>query len=454
MQNQKSFFQKNKKILIILFLAILSFSLLVYFLFFNQKTDTNGNKINNLPSFNFSFNNLFNSNNNTDLNDNLDNQNASSSEETEDYLEDYYFEGLIKVWNDPVAGYNYYTKPYKYTYQDETGKEITTTLTKTILQFVDSKTGHLYEKDLSEPTSTPYQVSVQSYPNIARAYFLNEEKGGKGRVFMQYLENNIIKTITATIPNYYGSPANLLNVANLPNNIKYITVSPDQTKLVYLIQKNKTINDYTDIYSDWYYISNLDQTYGSRVYTSDLAYFKLIVLNDGQIYAYNTDTSLEMGSLYKLNMNSSVSSLELIYGEHSGMFFQINDNNLLVSITTANNTQLYTKTFTGQAFTDNNLSKLSINTLANKCAQTKDLTICGVPKELSNYEYGLPDAWYQGMTTFDDNLYVVNSDYPQGQLLFDLKLDGDNTETIDAKNLQINDSQTHLAFLNKNDGSL
>ncbi len=245
--NKKSFLKKNKKIVLILIFAILIFGLLFYFLIVKKNQfDQNGNKINSLPTFNFSFKNLF-----SDSNNNSNNVTSTSSSANQGIdISGFYFEGLLKIWDKPVAGYNYYLKPYSYTYTDETGKEITTTLNKTILEFVDSETGYVYEKDLSNPTSTPYQVTKQSYPNIARAYFLNDKGGGKGRVFMQYFDNNTIKTISGTIPNYYNSPANLLNLINLPDNIKNIAVSNDNTKLAYIVTKNKTTNDNLDSYTN------------------------------------------------------------------------------------------------------------------------------------------------------------------------------------------------------------
>lgn len=58
------------------------------------------------------------------------------------------------------------------------------------------------------------------------------------------------------------------------------------------------------------------------------------------------------------------------------------------------------------------------------------------------------------MTTFDDNLYVVNNNYINGQLLYDFKNDGGLSENIDGKDLKINNQKTHLTFINKNDSSL
>lgn len=455
----KSFFKKNLKQIIILIISLLIFIFLIFFLFFNKnKVDSNGNKINSLPSFNFSFSDLFKPNNNSDIDNN--NNSSTTATSSEQYIStNYYFEGLIKVWDDPVAGYNYYTKPYQYTYQDENGEEKTTTLTKTILQFVDSKTGYIYEKDLSDPTSTPSQVSKQSYPDIVRAYFLNDKAGGKGRVFLQYIDGEIIKTVSATIPDYYNSPANLLNIVQLPNNIKNIAVSNDNTKLAYVVVKNKNTNGFNDVSSDWYYIDNLDNLYGKKIYSSEFTYWKLIPLNNGEIYAFTTDTYSQNNTLYKVNYsNSSLSTLTIVYGDHNGMNFLINQDNLLVSIATVNGTKLYQTNFPKETLVDTDLSNLSFQTLANKCNQNdtggENLIICSVPKEISNYEYGLPDAWYQGMTTFDDNLYVVNNNYINGQLLYDFKNDGGLSENIDGKDLKINNQKTHLTFINKNDSSL
>jgi hypothetical protein len=110
--------------------------------------------------------------------------------------------------------------------------------------------------------------------------------------------------------------------------------------------------------------------------------------------------------------------------------------------------------FLGANFSDNNLSSLNFNTLSDKCAVLASLQICSVPKEIKNYDTGLPDAWYQGFTSWNDDLYVVNENYSYGEKLFDFKIDGEVYDTIDSKDLKINSLLTHLLFINKNDGSL
>lgn len=453
-RESKSFFKKYKKEIIIITLAVLMFGLLVYFLFFNKKeninTDNSGNP--GLPTFSFS--NLFNSIFGSNTENNSPNENNDSGN-----LGEYYIEKLIKIWDRPVAGYGFYIKKNPYSYENEYGDIVKGEEDNPFIQFVDSETGYIYEKDLSEPLSLPVQVTDKSFPNTVRAYFMNDKNGGKGRVFIQYEENNNIKTITASIPEYFGSTANLLNIASLPDNIKFITTSPDSKKLLYIVTKNKTTNDFSDFYTDWYYINDINNTYGNKIYTSPLFYWKASLLNDGTIYPFTIPTYFESNNLYKLSFSSSsLGVLKQIYGNHNGMFFNINDNNILVSIMTGDGIKLYKKSFTDKSFTDYDLISLNFNTLGDKCAQYDskvDTTIiCSVPKTIKTYEYGLPDGWYQGMTSWDDNLYIVNDEYTFGQLLFDIHSDSDYQDIIDGRNLNINNLKTHLAFINKNDGSL
>lgn len=452
---QKTFFQKYKKEIIIASISLVIFITAIYFIFLrntnNLNTGTGSLASNNKSGFSFgSLLDIFNNNNNAGTNNvdinNLNNNNYS----------DYYVEGLMKVWSRPVAGYGYYYKQYKYTYNDENGEEKTDTGTKAILQFVDSDTGYIYEKDLSAPTSSPIQITDTSYPNIVRAYFINDNSNNKSRVILQYLSGTTIKTISANIPDYYGSTGKLISVTALPDNIKYFTVSHDNKKAAYTVLKNRTSYGRQDTYTDWYLIVNSNDLYGDRIYSSELTSWKLLLDNSSTIYAFTGDTAYETNSLYKLDNDNNLSQ---IYSNHNGMSFLLGDNSLLISIFTANGLKTYeNNNFIGSAFTDTSINKLSFNTLVNKCGESstngEELIICGVPKEIKKYDSGLPDAWYQGMTSWDDNLYIVNNNYANGQLLFDINNDGGITETIDIKNLNIENTNSHLAFINKNDGSL
>ena len=439
----KSFFKKYWKEIIFIFLSVLIFLGLIYFLFFKSRSGpNNSNSDTNKGLLGFNFKDLFNFTKNGSTNSNQNSTTTNSNgHQTIPNFSPYYVESLIQVWDEPVAGYGLYQKD-----------------NHSILQFVDSKTGYIYEKDLSEPTSTPTQITNTTYSNVGRAYFLNNSDSSKNRVFLQYFKNNNLKTITADIPSSSGP---LKNVDNLPDNISYISTSPDSQKLVYVVQKTTTTSDnFQDLTSDWYKIDKPTEIYGDRFYQSLFGYWKLIILNTGQVYAYTTDTYFESTNLYKVNTEASTSetTLEYIYGDHKGMSFLINSDSLVASIATASGQQVYHNNFSGGSLVDSDLTPFTFQTLSNKCTQNdsggSNLIICSVPKQITNYDYGLPDAWYQGMTSWDDNLYIINSKYPSGQLLYDFKNDGNVSQAMDSKNLQINQTKDHLIFINKNDGSL
>lgn len=452
---EKSFFKKYKKEILIILGAILAFALLFYFLFLNKETPAGEKKVNLPNNAGFNFKNLFGFLNN-------DNETVPEGEGEENYFQIGEPEGLIKVWDRPVAGYGFYYKEYTFKYLDENNIEQTATDTKTMLQFVDSETGYIYEKDLLAPTSTPYQVTNNSYPNIVKAYFLNDKSGYKSKVFLQYADGEgIIKTISATVPTFYGTTANLMNILSLSDNIKNFNISPNNKIAGFVVEKSKKTGGRDDFYTDWYIIDNPTDSYGRRVYNSELSFWKLFLTDKGEVYAYTTETAYEPNSLYKLELNkTTLGKLSQIYSGRNGMSFLVNGNNLVTSIFTGSGLKIYkSNNFSGDSIKDEELNSLNFTTLTNKCVQetfySDNLIICGVPKEIINYPSGLPDAWYQGMTTWEDSLYLVNRDYPNGHLLLDFKLDANVSDIIDARNLDTNDQiETHLAFINKNDGSL
>jgi hypothetical protein len=422
----KSFLEKNKKELIIIVVITIIFLIVVGVLFyFKNKSTINGTggSISNKGNSN----SLYSKNINQD---NSNNQNTNNTNTTDNTY--YYKEGLIKIWDRPVAGYGFYNKKGSL---------------DNILLFVDSDTGFLYQKNLSEPTSTPTQITNSSYLNAREAYFINVS--GQEKVILQYSANNTIKSIIANVPDYYNVPSNLENVIALDNNITNISISSDFSKMAYIVTKSKITNSKKDLFSDWYLI---DSNGRNKIYSSELSSWKLQITNSEYIYAYNDDTAIEKSNLYKLNINTN--SLIQIYSGHTGSSFLISDNSVLSSVFTSNGLKIYKdQNFFGNTFSDNNLSDLSFKTLTNKCS-LGDIIICGVPKDIKNYDSGLPDAWYQGLTSWQDSLYVVNNDYPSGQMLFDLNLDGGVNDSFDLKNIEVTKNQDHVLFINKNDGSL
>lgn len=449
MQPNQTFFHKNKKEIIITSIALIIFIMIGYFLFLNKKENISDSSVAELKQESSFFNNLFSS-----VEDIFDSNNDYTVPEENIEQSNYYIEGLIKIWSDPVAGYEFSYYKNNFSYKDEEGKIQTRSELLSKVLFVDSKSGYVYEKDLFAPTSTPIQISSSVYKNIAKAYFMNDTQNITSRIIMQYLQNDgTVKTITAKIPDYFGTPSKLIDITNLPDNIINISISPDAKRAIYLVKKTKTTNSKSDYYTDWYFIDNENDTYGKKIYSSELNNWKTLITNKGDIYAYQASTAFEESVLYKLDTSNN--TLVNIYPGHTGIGFNLDENIAMISMFTGSGLKTFiNQDFLGANFSDNNLSSLNFNTLSDKCAVLASLQICSVPKEIKNYDTGLPDAWYQGFTSWNDDLYVVNENYSYGEKLFDFKIDGEVYDTIDSKDLKINSLLTHLLFINKNDGSL
>lgn len=436
----KSFVEKNKKELIIIIVITIVFLIVVGVLYYFKNKNTVSGTGGNIPNKGESVS-LYSKSVNQD---NSENQNTDNVDINNNI---YYREGLIKIWDRPVAGYGFYNKNTTYTYQDGTGSTLRGTRVDNILVFVDSDTGFIYQKNLSEATSTPTQITNSSYLNVREAYFLNV--AGQEKVILQYSANNSVKSVLANIPDYYSVPNSLEKVIALDNNITNISISSDFSKAVYVVTKNRVTNNKKDVFSNWHLIDNVGV---NKIYTSELTSWKLQVTNSGDIYAYNSDTAIEKSDLYKLITNTN--SLKQIYSGHTGSSYLVNNNSILASAFTNSGLKIYSyQNFYGSSFNDNNLSVLGFNTLTNKC-YLGSLIICGVPKEIQNYDTGLPDAWYQGLTSWQDNLYIINDNYPSGQMLFDLNIDGEVNDSFDLKNIKVTKNQDHVLFINKNDKSL
>ncbi|MDO8183612.1 MAG: hypothetical protein Q7T49_01320 [bacterium] len=96
--------------------------------------------------------------------------------------------------------------------------------------------------------------------------------------------------------------------------------------------------------------------------------------------------------------------------------------------------------------------KLSINTLIDKCLwYNNKYIVCMVTDKYLTTNY--PDAWYQGLVSFTDNVWLVDSQYLESYLIsiFGKPL---ADEPIDAINLKISPDKSTLYFINKLDRSL
>lgn len=79
-----------------------------------------------------------------------------------------------------------------------------------------------------------------------------------------------------------------------------------------------------------------------------------------------------------------------------------------------------------------------------------DIIYCAVPQDIAFGDY--PDAWYQGLISFTDDFWRINTKTGETRLL--ARLNELSDESIDVTNPVLSTNEDYLIFNNKKDLSL
>ena len=95
---------------------------------------------------------------------------------------------------------------------------------------------------------------------------------------------------------------------------------------------------------------------------------------------------------------------------------------------------------------------LSVRTLATKCGWgEKNFLVCAVPRTLPKATEGLPDDWFQGRVSFNDDMFIINVADGEKYELYTFK---DADGVFDVVNLSFGKGKSYISFNKKQDGSL
>jgi Tol biopolymer transport system component len=98
-------------------------------------------------------------------------------------------------------------------------------------------------------------------------------------------------------------------------------------------------------------------------------------------------------------------------------------------------------------------SNLFFRTFTDKCtwsAKEADVVYCAVPQDIAYGDY--PDAWYQGLIFFTDDIWKINTKTGETRLIAKLNQLGDSA--IDVINPALSQNEDYFVFNNKKDLSL
>jgi hypothetical protein len=305
------------------------------------------------------------------------------------------------------------------------------------IRYIERATGHIFETTTAQ--NAVRRISNTTIPAIQEAMWLKDGNS----LILRYLEDDM-RTIRGfygkiSLPEEGGSEeVGSLEGVFIPENILAFDISPDSENMFYLVRDSgKTLG----------IISRPDGTDKTQIFESPLREW-LVEWAEKSTITLTTKASASVPG-YSYFLDSATGNFSKILGNKPGLTTLTNPDASKI---------LYGENIHGKiALQVYDVSKhtsqsLPIATLPEKCAWKDTVLIfCGVPANNTlSGEY--PDIWYQGLVSFSDDIWRINLDTEEVDLVTSLKdlsgVDIDSTEPF------LDPSGTFLFFINKNDLTL
>jgi hypothetical protein len=194
-------------------------------------------------------------------------------------------------------------------------------------------------------------------------------------------------------------------------------------------------------------LTNLKSKITTKVITSPLTDWIITWPELNTLNLQTKPSSNIDGFAYSFNLKTKQTNK--ILGPLSGLNSLISPDGKKVIYSTSQNGQI--KTFV-KIIGKEDGGELGVKTLADKCVwYNKQYVICAVTNNYPPANY--PDTWYQGLASFNDDIWLINADKLESYLI---SISGKNlaSEPIDAINLKVSPDGKTLYFINKQDRSL
>lgn len=308
-----------------------------------------------------------------------------------------------------------------------------------ILRFIDRANGNVYQYVLSKQTGEVDRLTNTTIPKVQEALWSNS---GNNLIY-RYLDGDT-ENIISFLAEVKAGPLNTVGEVTgsfITKNIAQVVSSPAGDKFIELLNKENGSGSY--IVS----ISN-DIKNSKQIFTSPLKDWIMSWPKDNLITISSKPSYKYVGYLYFFNTQTQ--SMDRILGDIAGMTTLTNKDASLVAYSYNNNSTVSLDIYN---ISEKNTKKLNIATLSDKCVwgNTNSKTLyCAIPKNIPSDNY--PDSWYQGLVSFDDDIWKINTETGSMDQIYSIGLN--ENANIDVLNIKISQDDKFLTFSNKNDLSL
>ncbi len=343
------------------------------------------------------------------------------------------------------------------------GYGASTTASTTVVRWIDRGRGNIYEArgdslDITTISNTLLPRVYNSWWNKNDTSFIGQYLSDRGDRITTVITNILKRAVVATTTAAKSSTTTQTTVqANLTTqitetdyelkgkiisgNIIAVASSPKRDKILVISNENNRAIGY---------ISNFDGT--KQVQLFDLPFTQLTTeWPEENTIAITTKASANYsGYLYFINVKTG--AISEILGNIPGLTTKVSRDATKViysdSISTSDKIETTVYDIKSQKSID-----IIFRTLANKCvwsSKFKEQVYCGVSSQIPSGTY--PDNWYLGKASFIDNIWLLNGNTGEVHQVADLLNQGN--ALIDTFNLQLDNNDDFLFFMNKNDLSL
>lgn len=361
---------------------------------------------------------------------------------------------LQHLWTEPVSGFDFIVKDreviststatttVRISIATTTESNATTTLVATTtvvykttilkneayIYLWDRATGHIYQNLAS--TTENERFSNYTLPAMEEVYFVDPLT-----VLARGLDDSNESVQSTYLKLFKDSSTSTIYSATektVPINSKFISYSNELKKIFFFVDK-----------TGQGIVANADLSSFLRVISTTLTEWIPQFVNKSTLAATTKPSAYFQGYLFFLN-NSSSGTNEYILGEKYGFTTLVSPDGKKVLYSEIAEDLLQTSIYDIKS---GKIVALTQSTLSEKCTWTADSKkiYCAIPQRLAFAPY--PDDWYQGKSSFSDNIWSV--DPATGEFKVIVALQDQVTDPIDAYNVKVSADDKYLLFQDK-----
>ncbi|MDO8564595.1 MAG: hypothetical protein Q7R88_01220 [bacterium] len=301
------------------------------------------------------------------------------------------------------------------------------------VRYLDRATGNTYE--IAATGGVVRRLTNTTIPKIYEALW---RKDGAS-VLARYLgeDNETIQTYSATLkPKAEGEGT--LEGTFLPGNIREVALSPDGKELIYMREEGGRGVGVRAAFNGSGKI---------QMFASPLREWIPLWTTSSRIAFLTKPSAISDGML--VSVPSGGGEMEPLIRDVAGLTALPDGNLSRILFSESSGGGIILQMLDRKT---NKASALQHKTLPEKCvwAKSNEDIYCGVPLTLPGGSY--PDAWYQGVISFTDELWQIDAETGVGERILDISSEGG--DSIDLVHPQLSPDEKFLIFTNKNDGTL